>query len=282
MTPAGAVPAAALPSAVGIGLRAPHHHAFLFDDPPVPWLEILADNYLAEGGPSRDILRRIAAIRPVGFHTVGMDIGGTDPLDLGYLRRLRILVDEIRPAALSDHLAWVAIDGVRLHDLMPLPRNEAVARHAADRLRALADLFGRTVDVEHVSAYGTPAETTMPEPEFVALVADLADVRVLVDLGNLVVNARNLGTAPDAWFSTLDADRVAGYHLGGHHELGDALLDSHGAPLAEATLDLFGEAIHRWGPRPAIVEWDAEIPDLAALLEERRRAQGVMDDAVGR
>lgn len=211
-----------------------------------------------------------------------MDVGGTDPLDRVYLRRQRTLVDEIRPLALSDHLAWVAIDGVRLHDLMPLPRNEAVARHVADRLRALADLFGRAIDIEHVSADGSPAGTTMPEPVFVARVADLAGVRVLVDLGNLVVNARNLGTAPEDWFSTLDADRIAGYHLGGHHELGDALLDSHGAPLAEATLNLFGEVIRRWGPRPAIVEWDTEIPELATLLDERRRARRVIDDAVAR
>ena len=35
---------------VGIGLRAAHINAILTERPPLPWLEVLADNYTATGG----------------------------------------------------------------------------------------------------------------------------------------------------------------------------------------------------------------------------------------
>jgi cyclic pyranopterin phosphate synthase len=57
----------------GIGLRHCHIEQLLRERPPVPWLELLADNHLAEGGPARYLRiagseQRIGLITPISRH----------------------------------------------------------------------------------------------------------------------------------------------------------------------------------------------------------------------
>ena len=41
-----------------------------------------------------------------------------------YLRDVKALAARVEPAWVSDHLCWTGVDGVNLHDLMPLPFTE--------------------------------------------------------------------------------------------------------------------------------------------------------------
>ena len=41
--------------------------------------------------------------------------------------------------------------------------------------------------------------------------------------------------------------------------------------------DLYDAALERFGPVPTLVEWDTDLPALAVLLEEARKAQARMD-----
>lgn len=47
-------------SGVGIGLRTPHINQILTERPDIPWLELLADNHLADGGLELAQLEAIA------------------------------------------------------------------------------------------------------------------------------------------------------------------------------------------------------------------------------
>jgi hypothetical protein len=54
------------------------------------------------------------------------------------------------------------------------------------------------------------------------------------------------------------------------------LIDTHGAPVADAVWALFERLIRRIGPRPTLIERDDDIPAFATLLAERDRAADVL------
>ena len=108
-------------SGVGIGLRDPHFEQLMVDGHGVPWVELLADNFLARGGLQPRQLERIAERFAVTLHCVGMNLGGVDPLDLDYLGDIRRIAGIVDPAWVSDHLCFTSHAGRHYHDLLPLP-----------------------------------------------------------------------------------------------------------------------------------------------------------------
>jgi uncharacterized protein (UPF0276 family) len=58
------------------------------------------------------------------------------------------------------------------------------------------------------------------------------------------------------------------------------LIDSHDAPIAPPVWSLYERLITRIGARPTLIERDEHVPPFAELLEERRRAQHVLQGAL--
>jgi hypothetical protein len=53
------------------------------------------------------------------------------------------------------------------------------------------------------------------------------------------------------------------------------LLTSHSS--RHPAWELYAYAVQRFGRRPTLIEWDNEIPALATLVDEARRADGVAE-----
>jgi hypothetical protein len=58
------------------------------------------------------------------------------------------------------------------------------------------------------------------------------------------------------------------------------LIDTHARPIADPAWDLYAHTLRRHGPQPTLIEWDNELPDLATLIAEARRADAVMQAAL--
>src|SRR5262249_58918398 len=74
----------------GIGLRARHVGELLDRRPVVPWVEVHAENYLANAGALAS-LKEVRRSYPVALHGVGLSLGSAGPLNnppLGSLARL--------------------------------------------------------------------------------------------------------------------------------------------------------------------------------------------------
>jgi hypothetical protein len=179
-------------SGVGIGLRDPHFEQLMSKGPAVPWLELLADNFLARGGLQPRQLERIAQRYPVTLHCVGMNLGGVDPLDFGYLDDIRRIAKTVGAAWISDHLCFTSHAGRHYHDLLPLPFSDEAVRHIADRIVQVQEFLGQRMVVENVSAY-LRVEAPLTESEFLIAVCAEADCELLLDVNNLYVNQVNLG-----------------------------------------------------------------------------------------
>ncbi|BCL76639.1 UPF0276 protein [Jeongeupia sp. HS-3] len=252
----------------GLGLRSEHYADFHAAAQPLDWLEIISENYLLPGGKPLEQLMRIRADYPMAMHGVSLSIGSTDPLDRGYLRQLRALADRVEPLCLSDHLCWTGVAGRNLHDLLPLPWTDEALAHVAERVAQVQDALGRRILLENVSSYATFRGDDYPEAQFLAALAERADCLILLDLNNVYVNHRNHGLDPHAYLAALPAERIAQFHLAGHQDHGNHLIDSHDAAIVDPVWQLYTEALGRFGPVSTMIERDDAIPPLNELIAE--------------
>ncbi len=246
----------------------------------MPWFEVLIDNHLAPGSVAIDQLDRIRADYPLTFHGVGLSLGSTDPLDVRYLRRIRELIEHYQPAWYSDHLCWISVGGVYVHDLLPLPYVEEAIHHVAARIRQVQDVLGRRILVENVSSYLAYEASVLEECEFLRLVAEEADCDVLLDVNNVHVSARNHGFDPAGYLAAIPPERVRELHLGGYDDRGTHLLDTHGAPVSPPVWELYEAALRRFGPVATLLEWDTDIPRFEVLEAEATRAAHLLKATV--
>ena len=268
---------ATLPTAAGVGLRAPHVREILATRPAMPWFEVHSENYFADGGPALAALHRIRADYPLSLHGVGMSLGSTDPLDRDHIGKLKRLIARVEPAQVSEHLCWSSVDGRSFNDLLPLPYSDEALDHVCARIARVQDLLGREIAVENVSAYAAFPDATMTEAEFVARVARRTGCKLLLDVNNVHVNAVNHGFDADDYIAAIPASAVAEYHLAGFDARGAHLIDTHGAPVGAEVWALFARTVERLGARPTLIEWDTDIPAFAVLEGEARTAQRILE-----
>jgi len=261
----------------GLGLRVDHYESLIDEPGKVEWLEIVSENYLVPGGRPLRWLERFRERFPLVMHGVSMSIGGTDPLDMGYLNQLAALAKRVEPAWISDHLCWTGVQGVNLHDLMPLPYTEEALRHVVDRVRRVQDTLGRRILLENVSSYISFAQSQLTEWEFLAAVAERADCLILLDINNVHVSAHNHGFSALDYLDGLPAARVQQFHLAGHEHGGELLIDTHDAPVVDAVWHLYVEAVRRFGRVSTMIERDDHIPPLVELLAELEHARALAD-----
>lgn len=271
--PLGIAPAA------GVGLRPPHYREMLARRPSLAFLEVHSENYFGAGGPPHHYLEQLRRDYPLSLHGVGLSLGSVDPLDPTHLTKLKQLADRYQPALISDHLCWTSAGGMHAHDLLPLPFTRAMAKHVAHRILATQEMLGRRLLVENASSYVAFAESDMTEWEFVNEVVAEADCLLLLDVNNVYVNAVNHGFDARDYLAAMPAARVAEIHLAGFDtdERAQCLVDTHGKPVHEPVWALYRETVRRIGPRPTLIEWDADIPPLDVLLDEVAKANAILE-----
>jgi hypothetical protein len=265
---------------VGVGLRVPHYGALLRDRPHVDFFEIISENFMVPGGKPRYHLDRVLESYPVIQHGVSLGIGSPTPPDREYLAKLKELVRKVRPAWLSDHLCWSGAGDAHLHDLLPLPYTEEAVQLVSERARMIQDYLEVPFALENTSSYLTYTASTMPEWQFVAEVAERADVGLMFDVNNVYVSAYNHGFDPYEYVQRMPHERIVQIHLAGHTNLGDYIVDTHRGHVIDGVWDLYREAIELTGSVSTIIEWDDEIPELPVLLAEAEKARAVRNEAL--
>lgn len=253
----------------GLGLRTEHYAAF--ESAPqarVDWLEILSENYMVPGGAPLWHLDRIRRDFPMVMHGVSLNIGGTDPLNLDYLRDLRNLIQRVQPGWVSDHLCWTGVNGLNMHDLLPIPYTEAMLHHVSERIQRVQDFLGRRLVIENPSTYVAFAANEMSEWEFVGEMLRRSDCELLLDVNNVYVSSVNHGFDPLTYINAIPAQRVRQIHLAGHEIQDGYLIDTHDHPVCEAVWQLYAHTVQRCGSVATMIERDDNIPALTELLDE--------------
>ena len=268
-----------VPARTGIGLRAPHYREVLETLPRVGWLEVHSENYFGAGGQPHAFLERLRSRYPLSLHGVGLSLGSMDALNVQHLDKLKALIHRYQPDLVSEHLCWSSVGGRHLNDLLPLPYTEEALSHVSERVMRAQEFLGRQILIENVSSYLQFSDSTIPEWEFVAAVTARSGCGVLLDVNNVYINSVNHRLDALRYLDAIPSAAVGEIHLAGYDDSGPCLIDTHGAPVSEPVWNLYREAVRRFGRTPTLIEWDTDLPALAVLLDEARKADAILDQA---
>lgn len=298
------------PQLAGIGWRQPHYTQVLAERPSLAFLELHAENFFAPGGAALAVLMAGRQHYPVSLHGVGLSLGSATGLDDWHLDQLARLTEQVDPVRVSDHASfargtWRNGDGngtgyapVHAADLLPVPWTHEALTVMCANVQRVQDRLRRPIAVENLSAYLQWAQADWSEPAFLAELSRRTGCQLLVDVNNLMVNARNRHLANPAvtttrlvadccdWINELNQalgpaaapggqghhPAIAEIHLAGHTHAGDIVIDDHGSRVSEPVWAVYAHALATWGAVPSLIEWDTDIPDLEVLLNEASRA----------
>lgn len=262
-------------SGFGVGLRACHYREFLEQRPPVDWIEVHTENYFGAGGWDLHVLDMLRVDYPLSVHGVGLGLGSaSDEHFAAHIEKVHRVAQRFEPARISEHLSWAAVPGRHLNDLLPMPLTAEALQLVCQRVDQAQDVLGPIL-LENVSTHLRFAIDTLGEAEFLNEVARRTGCGVLLDVNNLYVNECNHGENARAAMTAIDPVAVGEIHLAGHLVTEDAVIDHHGAAVAEVVWALYHDCVARFGAIPTLIEWDTDIPALSVLLAEAAKARSV-------
>ncbi|WP_219117941.1 DUF692 family multinuclear iron-containing protein [Janthinobacterium sp. UMAB-56] len=265
-----------VPVLAGVGLRAAHYRDFLERLPRVGWLEVHTENYLQPSGWDSHVLHTLRQDYPISLHGVGLGLGSARGFSEAHLQRVRALVERIEPSLVSEHLCWGAVAQQQLNELLPLALNSAALDLLCARVGRVQDVLKRPILLENVATYLRFADDAMSEAQFLAELARRSGCGLLLDINNLYVNQCNHGEDALLAMQAIAPGSVGELHLGGHLLTPHAVIDHHGAAVADPVWDLYAAALLRFGAVPTLVEWDTDLPPLDILLGEADKAQAML------
>jgi uncharacterized protein len=262
---------------LGVGLRTRHFRHITETWPAMDWFEILSENFIDTEGRPLWYLDQIAERYPIVMHGVSLSVGSADPIDFGFLTKLRALAARVKAVWLGDHICWTGVAGVNGHDLYPVPYTEESLRHMVARVRIVQDYLEQPLVLENPSTYLTFASSTMPEEEFIARLATESGCALLLDVNNVYVTCRNHDLDPVAWLEAIPYEHVVQVHLAGHSDNGTHCIDTHDGHVIDEVWALYALVHAKTGGRATLLEWDAKIPGFADLQQEVRKAARFRD-----
>ena len=234
----------------------------------IDFLEIAPENWIAAGGKSARQLAWFVERYPFVCHGLSLSLGGPDPLNVDFLKRVKTFLDAHHIPLYTEHLSYCS-DGGYLYDLLPIPFTQEAVRYVSARIRQTQDILGRRIAVENASFYAAAPISEMDELSFIRAVLEEADCDLHLDINNIYVNSVNFGYDPHEFLRGIPGERIVYAHVAGHDQQApDLIIDTHGQNVIDPVWALLQEAYALFGSFPTLLERDANIPPLQDLMRE--------------
>lgn len=254
----------------GIGLRAQHQKELsLKKNPDIDFLELSPENWMLIGGYKRECLDKIVDLYTIYAHGISLSIGGYQNIDVDYLKKIKLFLDNYNIENYSEHLSFSADDNGCLYDLLPLPRLKDQIEHVIERIEIIQDILKRPLILENISYYHQYDDNQMIESDFIDQILNRTGSKILLDINNLYVNSVNHSYDPLAFIHSISKNNIAYYHIAGHLETEEGfLIDTHGTNVSSDVLNLARYCFQNLGKHPLLLERDNFIPSLDKLSSE--------------
>jgi uncharacterized protein (UPF0276 family) len=269
---------------VGVGWR-PELAASIFTHlDHIDVVEVIADNYFRASRRELDALRGLAEQVPVHLHGVGLGLASASPVEPERLDNLARVVEAVRPALWSEHLAFVRAAGVEIGHLAMPPRIARTVEQSVANIARARAIVGTAPALENIATLFDPPMSTMRESAWTAQILRASGASLLLDLHNLYANAVNAGRDPLADLLEFPLERCVTVHLSGGvwltHDDGERrLLDDHLHSPPPAVYDLLRALVARTsGSLDVILERDGHYPSFGVMVAEMDDARAVLGE----
>ncbi|MBN9508768.1 MAG: DUF692 family protein [Alphaproteobacteria bacterium] len=198
--------------------------------------------------------------QPKLLHGVGAPVGGTCPPPRGHAAAFARDVAALHPPFVSEHLSFRLFrerpggPAVAAGFLLPPLQSERGMRMAVDNIHERRAALGSIpLAVETPVSYLPPAPGEWPDGAFIAAVAEAADCGILLDLHNVLCNARNGRQSVAAFCAALPPERVWELHLAGGERESGFHLDAHAGLVEPELWEIAAGLVPRLSQLQAIV-----------------------------
>lgn len=263
-------------------------------------VEVIAEEQFAASSRAARALETLAHQVPVLVHGVALGPASTTPVDSRRLDKLARLVDRLKPAFWSEHLACVRAGDIEIGHLSAAPRTRATIDATAANLARAASVVGSRPMAENIATLMDPPASDCSEAEWVSSVVASADCDLLLDLHNVYANSLNFGFDPVAYLDRLDCERIGAIHLAGgcwidgppkdgphvaeggpddgpHNADERRYLDDHLHDVPDPVYALLAEVGARVRrPLTVVLERDGRFPPMRDLLWQLDRARAAL------
>lgn len=265
---------------IGIGLKFQHLSDIFKEKPCVDFFEVHAENCFGD-----IILHKLCQLREryaLTLHGLGLSLGTDEPLSLNHLQFLKSIIKELDPLFFSEHVSWSHINGIYTNDLLPIPYTEESLKILCKNIHKTQEFFGRSIIVENISAYFAFKENNFSEVQFLSEVCKKTGCGLILDINNVFVSSQNMEFNPYKYIASFPASFVKEIHLAGHtfRKINgkNLCIDDHGSPVSSQVWDLYKYALKKIGKRPALIEWDNNIPSLDLLTKEALKIRDIVEN----
>ncbi|MDA8792216.1 DUF692 domain-containing protein [Bacteriovoracaceae bacterium] len=267
---------------IGIGVRRAHFEDLLADKSLSDWFEIVSENYLTIGGKSRYVIDTLAKNRPIVAHGLSLSLASAKDPDKNYLDLLKKLVHDLDCPWFSDHLCISGAHSANYYDLIPPLRTEESLEKNIQKINYIKNYIQKPFAIENISHYAESTHNTIDEVDYINRLAEETDSLILLDINNVYVNYLNHNLDAKDYLSRVNADRVVQFHLAGHFQREDIVIDTHGEKVCEEVWSLYEWYLKKVNrPISTLIEWDHSLPSYNALKEEAEIARKIVQKLFG-
>lgn len=256
---------------IGLGYRHPLSEWISTCPSEVHCLEITAEHFF-DHGQAR--LEWLSENYPLYVHGLGLSLGTPGPLDAETLDQFAQVVSIANPDWISEHVAFTRSAEVDLGHLNPVAPTKQSLQILVDHARELMDRCQKPLILENVTSFlRLPGD--LSEPEFLNRLCDQAGCGVLLDVTNLLINARNHKFDELTWLQELDPRHIRQLHVVGYSQRDGVWHDNHGAAIQDELFQLIAEVVQTTFVSAVIVERDLNFPPTNELRRELSRLEEV-------
>jgi uncharacterized protein (UPF0276 family) len=256
---------------IGIGFRTEIAAEILSGQTPVDHLELLFEERNSSSARAREGVA-LGEMFPIVLHGTKLSLGSAEGIDESRAARLGSYAKKTRAFAITEHAAFVRASGVEIGHLSPVPFSREAARVLKRNVeRARRHFPDVPLLLENVAWPLRPRGDEMDEGAFHSLVVEETGCDLLLDLGNLLANAKNRGDDPYDLLAKYPVERAAMIHIAGSITLGGFTYDTHAHAVPEEVFGLLDPALARAGDVPIVLERDHGFE--TSVLPELERAR---------
>lgn len=243
----------------------------------VQMLEVMPEHVEDAPPDRRADLLALATTRPVVTHGVSLSLGGAEGPDEDALAAMKRVSDAVSAPWASDHLCFTKSRGRATNQLLPVAYTDEALDALVRNVRRAQDVLQRPLAIENVTRYFAFKGEDYDEPEFVTRLLDETGALLLLDVTNVLNNAKNLGLDAEREIERYPLERAVHVHVAGTHEHEGRALDTHAARVGEDSWRLAARALERAPVRALVVERDDAFHDLAGIAADLSRARTLLD-----
>ena len=230
-------------------------------------LEVTAEHFYRVGERP---LRRLAASYPLIVHTSHLSLGTPGPLDRLELEMFGRVVEAAEPLWISECLGFRRAGEVNLGCPNPVSLTAETLALFVEHGREIMSRWGKRLLLGNIASH-LSIKGDISEPDFLNRFCDETGGGILLDLTNLVVNARNRGFEPRAWLGAIEPDRIVEVCIGGCSRLDGRWVASHDTGVEEEVWDLLNEVRAKTPAVARILVREGNFPPVADLAAELQR-----------